>query len=318
MRVLTTPLFIEKAKRVHGEKYDYSEVKYVLNVVPITIRCKKHGIFLQKPAAHLLGKGCQLCKNEKLSKDRIFSTKDFLDRAHLIHGIRYDYSGTVYKGSGIPVQIKCVQHGVFNQYPFNHLKGIGCKKCGIDRTRKALSSNKDIFVAKSKIIHGNKYTYDFVNYTNAITKVRILCHKHGLFFQTPNKHLVGRGCPECKESEGEIEIKRYLNKHHVEFFAEKRFSDCRDIKPLSFDFYLPHFNTVIEFDGIQHFYPTAFSYKVSKAKIKENFDKVKKHDKLKEDYCNKKDICLIRISYKDFRNIKPIIDRTLSKKKGDL
>lgn len=53
------------------------------------------------------------------------------------------------------------------------------------------------FVAKAKAIHGDKYDYSKVDYANNHTKVCIICHEHGLFWQTPKEHLKGSGCIQC-------------------------------------------------------------------------------------------------------------------------
>jgi len=55
--------FIEDARRVHGDKYDYSEVDYKNNKTKVSIICKKHGLFYQTPNDHLSGYGCKKCGN---------------------------------------------------------------------------------------------------------------------------------------------------------------------------------------------------------------------------------------------------------------
>ena len=62
IRSSTTEEFIEKAKKVHGYKYNYSKAEYINNHIPIIIICSKHGEFLQQPNNHLQGKGCPMCR----------------------------------------------------------------------------------------------------------------------------------------------------------------------------------------------------------------------------------------------------------------
>lgn len=75
-----------------------------------------------------------------------------------------------------------------------------------------------------------------------------------MFEQSPNDHLGKKtGCPICKESNGENIVRKYLSDNHIKYIPQHRFKDCRDKNPLPFDFYLPKYNTCIEYDGEQHF-----------------------------------------------------------------
>lgn len=120
-----TNSFIEKAKIVHDNSYDYSRVKYIRSNIPITIICRKHDEFQQTPANHLFGQGCPKCWNEKIS----MSTNLFVDKAKEVHGDLYDYSKVKYVDYNTPVEIICKKHGVFTQKPKVHLLGAGCQMC---------------------------------------------------------------------------------------------------------------------------------------------------------------------------------------------
>lgn len=121
MRKLTTYEFIEKAKEIHGDKYDYSLVDYKSNKENVKIICPKHGIFEQWPNTHLRGWGCDCSKKS--------STDDFIKKSIEIHENIYDYSLVEYKGHKKKIKIICPVHGVFTQTPCNHLNGHGCYKC---------------------------------------------------------------------------------------------------------------------------------------------------------------------------------------------
>ena len=97
MKKLTNELFIEKAKKIHGIEYKYSEVNYVNSKSKIKIICPKHGKFFIRPNDHLRGVGCGKCKGEYLSKLYASNTDEFISKAKKVHGNRYDYSKTVYK-----------------------------------------------------------------------------------------------------------------------------------------------------------------------------------------------------------------------------
>lgn len=95
VKKLTTKEFIEKSQKVHGEKYDYSEVNYQGNKVKVKIKCKKCGhIFQQTPNSHLNGIGCLKCGNKEL-----VTTEDFIQKARKVHGTLYDYSQVSYEHS---------------------------------------------------------------------------------------------------------------------------------------------------------------------------------------------------------------------------
>src|ERR1035437_2437045 len=203
MEKLTTKTFIDKAKSVHGDKYDYSLVDYVNSRTHIKMICKEHGVFEQTAGGHLNGYNCVKCSKDKKTK----TTDDFIIDAKSIHVDRYDYSSVKYVKSNINVNIRCYKHGFFEQTPSSNLKGSGCSKCDIENRTKS----KDIFINEAKLIHGDKYDYSLVNYINSQSKIKILCPEHGEFEQQPNNHLVGKGCNFCgkiKSSNKQIKSKK--------------------------------------------------------------------------------------------------------------
>ena len=110
--------FIEKAKAVHGDKYDYSKVEYVKAKEKVCIICQEHGEFWQTPNNHLRGEGCPFCYGSKK-----LTTEEFISKAKQIHGNKYDYSNVNYVNKYTKVCIICPEHGEFWQKPSNHLKG---------------------------------------------------------------------------------------------------------------------------------------------------------------------------------------------------
>ena len=198
----TTEDFIAKAREVHGDKYDYSKVEYITKKTKVCIICPKHGEFWQKPANHLLGQGCPKCGGSaKLTTD------DFIAKAREVHGDKYDYSKVEYVNSKTPVCIICPEHGEFWQKPNYHLSGSGCDKCG--GTYKYTTEE---FIAKAREVHGDKYDYSKVKYVNASTKVCIICPEHGEFWQAPNSHLNGRGCPKCGHENANMTTEEFIKK----------------------------------------------------------------------------------------------------------
>ena len=197
MSKITTNEIIAKAKLVHGDKYDYSKVDYVKDYIKVCIICPEHGEFWQRPHAHLQGQGCPKCK----SKKQTCTTDEFIAKAKKIHGDKYDYSKVKYVDAKSKVCVVCPEHGEFWQTPDSHLSGCGCPKCANKNKGEYRRSSKKDFIKKAKEIHGDKYDYSKVEYVNAKTKVCIICPNHGEFWQTPNNHLRGHGCPKCKRNQ---------------------------------------------------------------------------------------------------------------------
>lgn len=128
----TTAEFIADAFAVHGPKYDYSETEYVGAKNPVNVRCYAHGVFTQEASSHLSGHGCPRCKGMAMSEDRLKTTEDFIAEALAVHGDRYDYEVTEYKGARALVTIGCRLHGNFRQRAGNHLRGFNCPSCGME------------------------------------------------------------------------------------------------------------------------------------------------------------------------------------------
>ena len=187
-----TKEFIENAIKIHGNIYDYSKVKYINNTTPITIICKIHGEFEQTPDCHLRGYNCMKCRNEYIRKIKRKTTNDFIHDSNQIHGDKYEYSKVDYIDSDTKVIIICKEHGSFEQRPCNHLKGNGCIKCSNNYTL-----IKSEFIEKASLIHGNKYDYSNVEYINNKDSIIINCNIHGNFSQILSIHLKGHGCSKC-------------------------------------------------------------------------------------------------------------------------
>lgn len=120
---MTTEEWIEKAKEVHGDKYDYSGVIYKKNRIKVSIICKEHEEFLQTPNHHLQGSGCPKC-----SKAHIITTEEWVLQAKVVHGDKYDYIKSEYRNCDTKIIIICPEHGQFAQTPSCHLQN-GCPKC---------------------------------------------------------------------------------------------------------------------------------------------------------------------------------------------
>jgi very-short-patch-repair endonuclease len=187
-KTYTTEEFIIKAKKIHGNTYNYSKVNYINNRIKITIICPKHGEFIQTPKHHLNGCNCPLCTNNNIK----LTTEQFILKAKEIHGNKYDYSKVDYVNSNNKVTIICHIHGEFTQTPYNHKDNKGCPKCiGRNKTTEEI-------ITLANEIHGNKYDYSKLIFLSSKKKVTIICHKHGEFKQTTKNHINNKqGCPKC-------------------------------------------------------------------------------------------------------------------------
>jgi len=290
---LTTKEFIKKAECAHNYKYDYSLLNYINSKTKINIICLTHGIFNQVAASHLHGQGCPKCNGKNKT------TKDIITEFKKIHKNKYNYLFVEYKGAYNKVKILCPIHGFFEQSPNGHLDGHGCSKCG-----KSENITTKIFIKRSEIIHNYKFDYSLSYYKNINTKVKIICPIHGIFEQVPKLHMRGFGCKNCNESKGEKTIDIILKKVGIKSIRQHSFKDCRNKLPLPYDFYLPELNTCIEFQGIQH-YESVKLFGGEPALIE-----CKIRDDIKEKYCNKNNINLIKIKHDD--NIEKILKEKLS------
>ena len=286
MRKLTIEEFIEKAKKIHGDKYDYSKVNYINNSTKVCIICPEHGEFYQTPAGHLSGRVCKFCSGHYQS-----NTKEFIEKAKKIHGDKYDYSKVNYIKARIGVNIICPIHGNFFQAPYSHLGGCGCPKCANDLTGDRCRMTTEDFIRKSKELHGNKYDYSKVNYITSRDKVCIICPEHGEFCQRPNDHLNGQGCSRClHKSKLESEIHNVLMINNILFEPQKTWDWLKYKRSQFVDFYLPDYNIVIECQGIQHFQERENN------RLFENLEDIKERDKNKLDLCTEHGIKILYYS----------------------
>ena len=290
----TKESFIKQAHEVHGYKYDYSKVNYKGTDEKVCIVCPEHGEFWQTPYSHLKGAQCLAC-----SKKQIITEEIFLQRSKKIHAGKYDYTKVKFVHVKEKVCIICPEHGEFWQKPGIHLRGYGCPKCGGSQRL-----TTDEFIEKAISVHGNKYDYSKCSYINTATKVCIICPEHGEFWQTPNNHLFGAGCPVCPQSALEETIRDFLERHNIRFESEKTFDWLKYRKSLFLDFFLPDYSVAIECQGSQHFIPSDY-YGGD-----ESFEKVQKRDVKKKELCEKHGIKMIYFSNLGITYPYPVIEDT--------
>lgn len=205
------------------------------------------------------------------------------------------------------IRYRCPVHGEQTMRVHNFITGKKCPKCSIDEKSKKFRLDDNEIISRILSCGGELLNpYDYINQSTKNLKFRCTnCGK--VFLSTLQRFLQhgGQVCKECSkiESVGEIKIKKYLENNNLEFKQQYWFSDCRDTNPLPFDFYIPSKNVIIEFDGRQHFEDTNFfSYPLEKVQL---------HDKIKNAYCDRNNIGLIRIPYTQINHINEILDKKL-------
>lgn len=238
--------------------------------------------------------------------------QQFLDKSNNKHNNFYDYSLAIYINATTKVKIICPKHGIFEQQPNNHIFGQGCIKCMGDKVKKARISDTKNFIIKSKKVHGEKYDYSLVNYKTGKDKVIIICPSHGEFLQTPFAHSspsMQQGCPFCRISKGEDEIEKFLIKNNIEYIREYKFDNCinpKTDKKLPFDFYIPFLNTIIEFQGEQHYKEFKNHFKAAGG-----LKGIQERDEIKRKFGLLNNFNYIEISYKEFNQIETILKNKL-------
>lgn len=242
----------------------------------------------------------------------------FVVSASNIHEQKYDYTLVDYLSQTVKVKIICPVHGLFLQTPAAHIHSHqGCPKCGMENRKLQQPRRKTTkqFIQEATIVHNGVYEYTLTEYINIKSKVKILCLDHGVFEQEAKAHLRGQGCPECAnqrrasfyESKGEQKIEEFLINHNIIYVRQKTFPDCKHNMLLRFDFFLPDHETLIEFDGQQHyeFVPRFHGNE-------QGFVLFQTRDKIKNKYASDNKIKLVRICWDEENNIPTILLNLIS------
>lgn len=286
-----TEYFIERAKKVHGNKYDYSKVEYKMADEKVCIICPEHGEFWQAPVMHLRGQQCPKCAYKY--RKRNGNKEKFLEKARKVHGDKYSYEEMNFKTSNDKIKIICPKHGEFWQVPSKHLQGRGCPKCGIEKRTEIHKVTRNTFIERALALHNGKYDYNDIHYVDMDTKINISCPKHGFFIQRPYDHLQGHGCPKCAniESKSENEIYEFCCNLLGEKNVKRNLRSL--IYPQEIDIYIPSLKIGIEYNGlIWH---------------SEKFEKDKWYHYNKMKSCAKNGIRLIQIFEDEFLDKRKIV-----------
>ena len=302
----TTESFLKELKSVHGDRYATDKVHYVNMVTPITLTCRKHGDFSEKPYMLMNGHGCPICdqlEGKTWHDNTKYTKEDFVRISKENHKEVYDYTESVYVNCDSKIKIKCPNGHVFWQVATEHMHGTGCPFCnGRGRTTEE-------FIEMFKRVHGDKYILDKTKYINSTTKVCVTCKEHGDFYALPSNLLKGQGCPKCYKHKGEERVEEYLKNKNIKYIPQYEFKNESALiknKVFRVDFYLPELNIIIEYNGGQHYFPVEMFGGEEKFKNQQNRDLALRA------HCERHGVKLIEIPYTEFNNIEKILDKELN------
>jgi len=276
--------------------------EYIDSRTKILHRCLIHNIYWSAiPCNVLKGCGCSKCGKDKISNELVKTHSEYVNELRIINPNIIALER--YINMKTSILHKCLIHDVeWNTTPDVVMQGCGCKKCKSEKLRNQHLKNNEQYLKDLKKVNLNIAVLD--NYIDSKTPIlhKCLVDEHE-WYSTPTNILSGYGCPKCNESKGEKQIRLWLNSHNVKYESQKIFDDCRDIKPLPFDFYLLEYNLCIEYDGIQHFEP------IKRFGGQEYFEYTVQHDNIKNEYCKNNGISLLRIPY--FKNVEEELNNFL-------
>ena len=210
-----------------------------------------------------------------------------------------------YRGRTKRIKMLCLIHNTTaKKSPNDVIAGKGCYYCGLDKLSEQQKISEGVFLQRLN----NKYPYISLSggYDCITSDADFHCCMCGCDWTDRAEYVLRRGCPICDSTSMEREIGKILTKHNIDYKPQFSFVDCKDKKALPFDFYLPHYNILIEYDGQQHYRPVNFGG-ISDEEAYENFKITQLHDFIKTSYCKTHEIPLLRIPYWESEQIEQII-----------
>lgn len=210
----------------------------------------------------------------------------------------YELLSSEYEKVSDYITVKCDKGHIYDTKFANFQQGKRCSYC--KRNHRLTYEEVKLYIES----FGEKLISK--EYKNNRTKLIIQCKKGHIYECSLDNFKKGNRCPQCRTSKGEIKIEEYLMNHNVKYKKQYKFKDCKFKRQLPFDFYLPDYNILIEFDGLQHCVIKQYfgGY--------EGFVDTKIRDTIKNIYCKENNIKLIRISYNELKNINNILNKELN------
>jgi len=309
---------LEKVKRTHetyclevktltNDEYEVGS-NYIKSTTKITMKHKICGYKWDiAPITFLRGVRCPQCQHRSYKKTHDEFVQEVFNLVKNEYSVLSKYINTA---THILMKHNICEHEYYVT-PNNFLHGYRCPICGNKNTKIKQTKKHNIFVQEVYSITNNEYSV-LGKYKNNKTPILMKhnnnsCNNHEWFI-IPNNFLCGSRCPVCNESKGEKEVRYYLEKLKLYFVPQYYFSNLLSDKgnPLKFDFGVLDDNNLkllIEYDGEGHYRDNIFG--------KYSYERTIKHDQMKNIYCKKNNILLLRIPYWEFNNIENILDNYL-------
>jgi len=285
---------------------DYRGLEYL-----IKCKCKECGYIWETKAANLKrSRGCPGCRYERMAAKRRKRTPDFQKELSAVNP-DLQIVGE-YKSCKSKTTFRCLKHNCeWQSIPSRVLnKTATCPECAAESFHEKMFLTNDEFVERLSRAMPNMVALE--EYRGCREKISIMCTIHECIMRADPIHIMyGRvSCPECvgSLSTGERAVSEFLTANNIAYIPQATFNECRRINPLRFDFYIPSCNTIIEYDGEQHFYPV-FPFDGTEEDRICCFNECKIRDEIKNKYCIENDIRLIRIPYWDYGNINQILEK---------
>lgn len=313
----------KECSRVNKQKYTEKEAEELLNREGYILKGKyvnmRDAVKMECPNHHIIsmsmgnfekGHRCKYCNEE--DKHRIAigfkdSNKKYnkgnkkytLEEAKcILNEVNFELLDDEYNGIKSKVNIRC-EHGHEFNMRFDRARRGKCPICSKEKSFYSLDFIREYLKKDDYILLSTKYEGIYSN-------IEIMCPEGHAYTTTFNNYKnYNLRCPMCSGSLGERRVEKYLKNNNITYYYQYRYEDCKDKKALPFDFYLPDYNLIIEYDGEQHY------------DIKHSIDGEEGfwlnvyHDAIKNSYCEDNNINLLRIPYWEYEDIEKLIKETL-------
>lgn len=278
--------------------------EYVNYKTPTKIQCKKHPQYIVNLSVQnfLVKKFCPYCSLEAGKRKGVkipynIIAQDFEKAGYELLTTQDEYVNAIQD-----LRCICKKHGEI-LLSYGHLaEGRICPHCSKERYIQSRKLSKEYVKEK---LEERGFIWLDEEYKNLTTPLHLSCKYHqdkDFYLTFSHIYHSHTKCPYCHQSSGEKEVMRILDKYNVKYDTQIRIKDLYRYygQYLSYDFYIPHLNMFIEYQGQFHDQITNWS-------SEEHLFDQKERDKMKADYAKKNNYRLLEIWYYDFDNIEDIL-----------
>lgn len=300
-RIITDKIFYDRLNKLDVKDYLFLD-KYRGNIIPIRVKHLTCNNIYKVSPNNFIGKGtrCPFCYGNHRK-----TPEEFSDEVHKIYGNKYEILDP-YVNATTSIRVVHLTCGtMYKVKPYSFIKGHECRKCsnkskGV-KISKALTKSNDLFIKQLEANTNNSIS-SVEEYKGATHSITFKCNNcNHVFLAAPTDVLShNTRCPYCKASSGEQMIINYLDSKGIDYEFQKKFDDLKDSTFLSYDFYIPSFNLLIEYQGEQHYHPIKYMGGEEKFKLQ------KEHDRMKAEYAEKHNIKELILDYKNHYSYKEI------------